>query len=351
MANIDAEVEKIVNKYKIPSMSVMILSGEKIILHSFFGVRKMGESDKITSSDSFHLGSCSKAFTATLILKLMDEGKLNLEDSVTKFIKKLDAKKFEDIKLKHLLSHTAGIDGNVKGEIWSKMFTFDITPSSARDLAIEYLDKSKRLSKAGTTYEYSNLGYMVLGQIVEQVEERSFEEVLTEKFLKPFEMNSCSFGPAGRSNNSVGPWPHYLEEDIYKFIDPKLVYSDNPPAMSAAGGVSCSQEDWAKFVFFIMRVGKKSNFLTEKTRKYISKENLSGYTYGAWGRGESDWSGSLLTHSGSNTLNYSYVIIGTDMKFAFLINTNSPSQEAVLEIVPFLKDYYLKNNKGTTYLK
>ncbi|EQC44030.1 serine hydrolase [Bacteriovorax sp. Seq25_V] len=343
MANIDDKVRDVVKKYNIPSLSVMVLSQEKILVQSSFGVRKSGEDDKIKETDSFHLGSCGKAFTATLILKLQDEGKLSVEDSITKYLKTLDAKKFADIKIKHLLSHTGGIKANVEGGPWGSMFSFDITPSQGRDIAINFLNTAKRTAKAGSEFIYSNIGYMLLGQIIEKVESRPFEEVLTTKLFKPFEMNSCSYGPAGRNDNSSQPWAHQFVDGKYIPQDPKLIGSDNPPALSPAGGISCGQGDWAKFIWFVMNVGKNSKYLSPEGRAFISKVNLDDYTFGAWGKVSRDWSGILLIHAGSNTLNYSYAIVGLDKKFAFLINTNSPSQEAVLEMVPFLKEYYINS--------
>ncbi|MDD0852103.1 serine hydrolase [Halobacteriovorax sp. GB3] len=345
MADIDKKVIEIVKKYKIPSMSVMILSQDEILIHSNFGVRKSGEDDKIKETDSFHLGSCGKAFTATLVLKLHDEGKLSLEDSVTKYIKSLDSKKFEDIKIKHLLSHTGGIVGNVEGKPWGDMFSFDITASQGRDIAINFLNTAKRVGKSGSVYEYSNLGYMLLGQVIEQIESKPFEEVITNKLFKPLKMKSCSFGPAGRSDGSAQPWAHRLDNDRYIPQDPKLISSDNPPAMSPAGGISCSQRDWSIFIKFVLGVGNNNDYLSKKTKDYISETNLDGYTFGAWGKVTRDWSGTLLAHAGSNTLNYAYAIVGLDKKFAFLINTNSPAEQAVLEVVPFLKEYYLKTLK------
>lgn len=345
MADIDKRVIEVVKKYKIPSLSVMLLSQDKVMVHESFGVRKNGEDDKVTNSDSFHLGSCGKAFTASLILKLYDEGKLSLDDSVTKYIKSLDAKKFEDVKIKHLLSHSAGIVGNVEGKPWEDMFSFDITPSEGRNIAVNYLNMAKRIGKGGTVYEYSNIGYMLLGQIIEKVESKPFEVVISEKLFQPFKMKSCSFGPAGRNDSTAQPWAHRLEKGKYIPQDPKLINSDNPPAMSPAGGISCSQSDWGNFIKFVMDVGSNRDYLSKEARSYMSKANLDNYTFGAWGKVSRDWSGVLLAHAGSNTLNYSYAIVGLDKKFAFLINTNSPAEEAVLEIVPYLKDYYLKSMK------
>ncbi len=344
-AGVEKRVKDIVTKYKIPSLSVMVLSKDEVIVHEFSGVKKMGEDDKVNETSSFHLGSCGKAFTASLIFKLYDEGKINLDDSITKYIKKLDLKKFEDVKIKHLLSHTAGIVANVEGKSWEGMFSFDITPSEGRDIAINYLNKSKRVGKSGTVFEYSNIGYMLLGQVIEKVESKSFEDVITEKLFKPFKMKSCSFGAAGKNGSSDQPWAHRLENSRFIPQNPKLISSDNPPAMIPAGGISCSQKDWSTFIKFVMGVGINHDYLSEKARKLMLKTNLNNYTYGAWGKVTKDWSGELLAHAGSNNLNYSYAIVGLDKKFAFLLNSNSPAEQAIFELIPFLKDYYLNSLK------
>lgn len=341
MANMNTIVKDIVKKYKIPSMSVMVLKDEKVLLHSYFGVRKIEDNEEVTANDLFHLGSCSKSFCASLILKLMDEKKLDLEDSAVKYLRNLDQKKFSDIKIKHLLSHTAGIISNVDDETWNKIFSLDILPSQGREIVATSLNLSNRLAFGGEIFEYSNVGYILLAQIVESLERKSFEEVLVNKLFKPLNMTSCIFGPVGRDRKTLGPWPHKYIDGKFVSIDPLEVFSDNPPAYNSAGVISCSQKDWAKFIKMILNVGDEKSYLSSKAREYLKTVDLEDYTYGAWGRFERDWSGTLLVHSGSNNFNYSYAMLGIDQKFAFLINTNSPCQEAVLEIVSVLKDYYL----------
>ena len=212
-------------------------------------------------------------------------------------------------------------------------------------IAINYLNKSKRVGKSGTVFEYSNIGYMLLGQVIENVESKSFEDVITEKLFKPFKMKSCSFGAAGKNGSSDQPWAHRLENSRFIPQNPKLISSDNPPAMIPAGGISCSQKDWSTFIKFVMGVGINHDYLSEKARKLMLKTNLNNYTYGAWGKVTKDWSGELLAHAGSNNLNYSYAIVGLDKKFAFLLNSNSPAEQAIFELIPFLKDYYLNSLK------
>lgn len=340
---IQAELDKIVAKYQIPSMSVMMLKGNKTTVHTYQGVRRIGGKVQITENDSFHLGSCGKAFTSTLVLKLMDEGKLSIEDPISKYLPSLNIEKFGDIKIKNLMSHTAGIDANVQGDLWLKMFSFDISPVQGRDLALNYISKAKRQAKAGEKFLYSNIGYMLLGKIIETVEKSPYEKVLKQKLFTPLGMKTCSYGPVGRNAGSSGPWPHQLRDGKLIAIDPSGIYADNPPAMAPAGGISCNQKDWAKFLSYIIG-SSPIKILSKKSLQILQTVDLDGYTYGAWGKLKRDWSGTLLSHSGSNTMNYAYVILGLDKKFAFLINTNSPSQDAALEMAKVLKEEFVKRD-------
>lgn len=344
--DVQNKLNEIIKKHNIPSMSVMILDGDETLLHEYSGIRIVGEKDKINGDDLFHLGSCGKAFTASLILKLLDEKKLSLDDSITKYLKSLDSKKFSDIKIKHLLSHTAGISANPSGAHWSDMFTFDVTPTKGRDIALDFLNKDKRLSKAGAKYSYSNIGYLALGQIIESIEKDSFENVLEEKLFKPLHMNSCIFGPVGRDGKTKGPYPHELKNGKFQSINPEKVWADNPPALGPAGGISCSQKDWAKFIRFTMKTKKSHKYLSNKSHDNIFSKNLDNYTYGAWGLYERDWSKRILVHAGSNTVNYAYAIVGIDKRFAFLLNSNSDAEKPIKKMVKVLKEYYLNRKKS-----
>lgn len=341
MNDFDKKLSNIVKKHKIPSMSVMIIAKDKVILHSSYGVRRIDQSDPITKQDSFHLGSCAKAFTATLILRMMDERKLDIEDSITTYIPKLDAHKFSDIKIKHLLTHTGGIVLRVEESVRDKMYSEDISPIDGRKLAVSFLNESERVANAGEMYEYNNLGYLLLGHIVENIEKSPFEAVISEKLFKPLGMDSCTFGPAGREGDSSTPWGHDFEDGKYIPKDPKNVFSDNPLAYSPAGVISCTQEDWGKFLIFILGHGENREYLSPRSRELITKVNLEDYTYGGWGKSSCKWAGAFLAHTGSNGYNYAYAMVGLDKSYAMLINSNCGHDAAANDIAQDIVDYYL----------
>lgn len=345
MNTFDKKLEEVVKKHKIPAMSVMIIAKEKVILHTANGVRRIDKSDLISTNDSFHLGSCAKAFTATLMLKMMDEGKLDIEDSITTYLPELEANKFSDIKIKHLLSHSSGIVYGLDESVREKMYSDDLTPAQGRILMVKYLNQVERIAPAGEVYEYSNVGYTLLGHIIENVEQKPFEDAITEKLFKPFGMTSCSFGPAGKKGDSATAWGHDFEDGQYIPKDPKVVFSDNPVAYSPAGVISCTQEDWAKFILFIMGYGENRNYLRPHIRKLIFTENLDDYTYGGWGKSSCKWAGAFLAHSGSNGYNFAYAMVGLDMSYAMLINLNCGEDSAANDIAQFVVDFYLDYSK------
>lgn len=338
--DLSKEIDSLINKHNIPSLSVMILKDGKIIEHIFRGVRKVGSAEQVSENDIYHLGSCAKAFTASVIFKLIENNKLSLGDKVLSHINSQD-NKYADITIGDLLSHTAGIEANITGDTWAKLWSFDISPHEGRDIAVKYFLNSKRKSKAGEKFSYSNLGYVLLGKIIENIEQGTFEEIVKRELFSPLNMNSCVFGPVGRDGKTKGPWPHQKKQDGYTPINPEKIESDNPPTYHSVGGISCSQKDWAKFVSAIQGVGENKKFFNKKSRELMLKINKDDYTYGAWGRVKKEWAnGDIITHSGSNTLNFSFVAAGVDTKFVFLVNTNAVANE-VLGIVSSLKKNYL----------
>lgn len=292
MVNLEAELDKIIIDNKIPSLSIMILENGKILKHIYKGNRILGENDPITEKDVFHLGSCGKAFTAGLIFKLIEENKIKLNDRMVDYLP-LDKNTFGDIRILHLLSHTAGLSANIEGERWEQMFNLKLSPTQGRDIAIDYLKSADRTSSAGGKFLYSNLGYIVLAQIVENIEKDTFENVISQKLFKPLGMNTCVFGPVGRSSNTKGPWPHRFVDDKFSPVNPKGADSDNPSALSSAGGISCSQADWAKFINEVLNTNAETGYFKSSSIRKMHEINIDSYTYGAWGRVTRDWAGRL----------------------------------------------------------
>jgi CubicO group peptidase (beta-lactamase class C family) len=154
-------------KYKLPGMVAAVLQGERITAIGACGVRKIGDPALFTAQDIVHLGSCTKAMTATLIARLVDQEKLSWDMPMSEALPALASTMNPEaakITVAQLLNHTSGLPANA----WYGLYNSENRLPELR-LAIprEALSK-KPVTPPGRKSEYSNLGYIILGAILEQ---------------------------------------------------------------------------------------------------------------------------------------------------------------------------------------
>lgn len=169
-------LEKILNDIMIEThskgISVSVGVPDKGIWSAARGTTGNTEKEKITPDLKFYAGSIGKIFTATIILKLVEEGLLRMECPIAKWFPEIDWA--NHITIDHLLTHTSGIPGfdNVK-EYESNKYRYR-NPHKI----ISYLENKKLLFKPGAHYAYSNTGYLMLGIIIERITGKSYKETI-----------------------------------------------------------------------------------------------------------------------------------------------------------------------------
>ena len=175
--------------YDIPGLSVDLVAGGKVIYAKGHGVRNIETQSPVTANSIFHTASVSKLFTALAIMELMADGKLALSDKVTQVVPKLKYKddRLNSVTIQQLLDHTSGLP-DVGNYHWDYAYEAD---SSLR-LYFENR-RLKTYSEPGTKFRYSNLGYDLLGLVVEQVANRSFEDFVKERILSPAGVEASDF--------------------------------------------------------------------------------------------------------------------------------------------------------------
>ena len=151
--------------------------------------RKPAEDNQITENTLFDLASISKQFTAVAVLQLCAQGKINLDDTITKYFQNLP---YNSVTIKHLLTHTTGIPEYFK-------FKYPVYGSSAfvdNQQLLRVLEKQKyaKTFATGTKFEYVNTNYAILAALVAKVSGKPFEEYVHENIFKPAGMeNTCFF--------------------------------------------------------------------------------------------------------------------------------------------------------------
>ncbi|VAW52842.1 hypothetical protein MNBD_GAMMA06-1131 [hydrothermal vent metagenome] len=183
-------ISKKMDQYNIKGLSIAIIDGQKIVWQKGFGLADEEKNIPASSKTVYRIGSISKVITAAQIMRLQQSGKINIDDPVTKYITDFSiANRFENTKpitLRALLSHHSGLPSDILAGMWVH------DPVSLSKLTDEIKSESLT-SPPQSMYKYSNIGYSVLGKIIEVVENKPFPQVMSESFLQPLGMKHSSF--------------------------------------------------------------------------------------------------------------------------------------------------------------
>lgn len=239
-------IEKLVaeecKKNNFPGLTYgIVVDGQLVDSHSF-GSTNLAQKTTVSSKSLFRIASMTKSITAMAILKLRDEGKLRLDDPVQQYIpeiKKTPALTVDApvITIRHLLTHAAGFPED--------------NPWGDRQLAIadayflKMLGKGVSMSNTpGIAYEYSNMGFTMLGRIITVVTQTPYQEYITKEILKPLGMNHTVWDFTKVQPDLLA---HGYRWENEKFQEEKLLADG---AYGAMGGLLTSIEDFSKYVSF-----------------------------------------------------------------------------------------------------
>ena len=221
----------------------VIIDGELAFVKAA-GVREKTNNAPVTPETVFRIASMTKSFTAMSILKLRDEGKLSLEDPVSKYVPELANLSYptsdsQALNIRHLLTHSEGFpEDNPWGD--RQLHQPDKTMRDWMRTGIPFS------TSPGTTFEYSNYGFAILGQIVAKASGRSYEDYVRDNILRPLGMNASTF------EMSVVPQEHialgYRREDNNWKPEPILAHG----SFGAMGGLWTNAHDLARYVAFLM---------------------------------------------------------------------------------------------------
>jgi CubicO group peptidase (beta-lactamase class C family) len=313
------EALRVVNN--VPALGAAFVEGNGTVTFAVAGVRKRGSDVRATVNDQWHLGSDTKAMTATILAVFVERGSLKWETTLGEVFPDLRAKfrpEFAAITITQLLSHHAGLARNV-----GYTSIAGLTPRlmDQRLEAVRRAASEPLTAPAGTKMEYSNLGYVIAGAVAERIAGKPWESLMREMLFEPLGMKGCGFGGLGTPGQIDQPWPHGDDGKPASNNGPTV---DNLAVIGPAGTVHCPLTDWAKFVLDQLRGETgKGKLLRAATYKALHEPRFGGPYALGWGVSQRPWAGGVVyLHSGSNTLNYSVVWIAPLKDFAILTVTN-----------------------------
>ncbi|MDN3693580.1 serine hydrolase [Chryseobacterium tructae] len=187
LKGLDTEITKILNDYKGAGLSIAIVKNDKIMYTKGYGYRDYENKLPVTPNTIFCIGSNTKAFTSALIGMLEDEKKLSLKDKPSRYIPGLTFSTDRMntlITIEDLLEHRSGL-GSVDG-------SYIFFPASKRIDLMQRLPFLKENGEPKNSWKYSNFGYLMLGAIAEQINGKSWDDLIREKILSPLKMSNSN---------------------------------------------------------------------------------------------------------------------------------------------------------------
>lgn len=239
-ARLDEHFRGRLEQRKATGLAVGIVVDGEVLYSKGFGVLDVGSKSPVNVDSVFRIASLTKSFTATAVMKLRDEGKISLDAPITTYLPELSSvvlptRDSAPITVRQLLTHGSGLPWD---DLWGAV-SYGFNEQDLQTLTQAGLSFS---IPPNTRFEYSNLGYALLGRIVERVSGKGYREYVTANILRPLDMTSTFWGPgevpAGRL--AVG----------YRSEDDKLVpeVPPGPGVFSPAGGIYTSARDYGRYV-------------------------------------------------------------------------------------------------------
>lgn len=284
LSAIDLEIGQFMKEWSLPGGSVALVKDGKLLYAKAFG---KADINVPTATDHlFRIASLSKPITAIAIMKLVEEGKLSLERKVfgadgilnDPIYRNINDKRIEEITVRNLLQHTAGWD-RTYGKERDPMFNslniaqeMGVPAPADEETIIQYM-LTKRLDfKPGSRFVYSNLGYSILGRVIEKIAHTTYEAYVLENILDPLEIVDMSLGCNVYENKQPKEVVyHALQELKVASVceDGKQSYYPyggfNLEAMDAHGGWLASAKDLAKIIVASNGSGTRRDLLTPET--------------------------------------------------------------------------------------
>jgi len=269
-----------------PGATAIVAIDGKIVYHKAFGMANLELDVKMKPEMVLEIGSITKQFTSVAILMLMEQGKLNLDDDITKFIADYPTHGHH-ISIHHLLTHTSGIKSYTSMKDWMPVWRQDFEPKEL----IDFFKNEPMDFAPGEEWEYNNSAYFILGYIIEKASGQTYEQFIEKNIFEALGMKSSLYG----SHSEIIKNRAYGYQKNKEYINAEYLSLTQP---YAAGSLMSTVEDlfiWNRAIRSNKLVKKESIKLAFTNYKLNNGEEIN-YGYG-WAVDEINGS-QTVEHSG-----------------------------------------------------
>ena len=243
LEGIDNVIEKALKSFNQTGFAVAVVENDKVIYSKGFGYRDYENKLKVDSNTLFAIGSCTKAFTSSIIGVLNNKGKLDFDDSPIDYINELrfhNPQLNEIITIRDLMTHNTGIPRHD--------LSWYFFPTFSKDSLVSRIQYHEPVTTVRNKFYYNNFMFMLQGVIAERITNKSWEENIQESIFKPLGMERSNISIAEMEqaeNAAIGYLEDHEKTDYYKIA-----------GMSPAGSINSSVNDMSKWLITWINEGK-----------------------------------------------------------------------------------------------
>ena len=355
-SELDEYVARVMKEFEVPGLCVTVVKDGSVIVAKGYGVRKLGESTSVDSKTLFGIASNTKAFTATALALLVEEGKIKWEGRVIDYLpwfQLSDPFVTRELNVRDLLVHRSGLGLGAGDLLWWPPSTYDRKEIARR---LRYLPLVTSFRNA---YAYDNVLYTVAGELIETISGQTWEDFVQKRILEPVGMTTSNVRHSGAEAGGNVATTHARIDGKVQVVKPFASDNTNP-----AGGINSNADDMAKWMIVQLDSGRISGdrrLFPARTAADLwtivvplstgnpppelapLRANFNGY---ALGFGVRDYRGNkMVTHTGGLPGYVSRVALLPELKLGVTVLTNQEAGGAFNAITYYILDRYLNAPK------
>ena len=345
VGKLDAYIGKTFAEWKIPALAIAIVHNNKVVLNKGYGNAVVENNLKADGNTLFAIASNTKAFTATALANLVADGKISWDDPVVKYIpyfKMYNPYVTAEMRIRDLLCHRSGLETFSGDLLW-------YGSTYSREEIIRRIPFLLPKYPFRTSFGYSNLMFLVAGQIVEAVTGNTWDAYMQQQFFTKLEMTNSNTSITQFTADNKIATPYHVDLLNNTTVPLKYINWDN---IAPAGSINSCTNDMAKWMTMLLNNGEynKETIIDAKQLSQMmqmhtpnevsafSRKNWPSINFKGYGLGFAlnDYHGhTIVSHGGGADGMISKVVLVPDESFGFVILTNS------INSLPSALTYYI----------